>query len=62
MSLKLTPSVEAFRIAQKERNAIQHEKNMKKYSWIRETVNAYNDADETQIATVEAIINKKENK
>lgn len=39
--------------------AIAHEKSMDKYPWIRESVQAYRDADAVQIATVEAILRKR---
>ena len=45
--------------AQQERYAKEHEANIEKYPWIREAVNAYRDADEVQIATVEAILRKR---
>ena len=39
--------------------SIAHEKAIAKSPWIRESVEAYLDADEVQIATVEAILRKR---
>jgi hypothetical protein len=52
-------TLELLREAQQARYAKEHEANMAKYPWIREAINAYADADEAQIATVEAIVAKR---
>jgi hypothetical protein len=52
-------TLKRIRDEQQARYAIEHEKNMEKYPWIREAINAYADADEAQIATVEAIVAKR---
>ena len=59
MSLKLTPSVEALRVAQQERYAKEHEANMAKSPWIRETINAYRNATPEQIAKVQELLKKR---
>ena len=51
-------TLKRIRDEQQARYAIEHEKNMEKYPWIREAVNAYNDADEAQLATVAEITKK----
>lgn len=48
-----------IRKAQQERYAIQHELDMEKSPWIRESVSAYRNATPEQIAQVEAIVNKR---
>ena len=51
-----------IREAQQARYAIEHEANMVKYPWIRESVNAYRNATPEQIAQVEALIAKRAGK
>jgi hypothetical protein len=52
-------TLKRIRDEQQARYAKEHEANMAKYPWIREAINAYADADEAQIATVEAIVAKR---
>ncbi len=51
-----------IRAEQQARYAIEHEKAMEKYPWIRESVNAYRNATPEQIAMVEAIVAKRAGK
>ena len=52
-------TLEQYRIAQQARYAIEHEANMVKYPWIRESVNAYRNATPEQLAQVEALLAKR---
>jgi hypothetical protein len=52
-------TLEQYRIAQQARYAKEHEANMVKYPWIRESVNAYRNATPEQLAQVEALIAKR---
>jgi hypothetical protein len=51
-----------IRQEQQARYAVEHEKAMEKYPWIRESVNAYRNATPEQIAMVEAIVAKRAGK
>ena len=52
-------TLEQYRIAQQARYAKEHEANMVKYPWIRESVNAYRNATPEQLAQVEALLAKR---
>jgi ferritin-like metal-binding protein YciE len=52
-------TLEQYRIAQQARYAIEHEANMVKYPWIRESINAYRNATPEQLAQVEAMLAKR---
>ena len=56
---KLSPRLEEYRLAQQARYAKEHEANMVKYPWIRESVQAYRNATPEQLAQVEAILRKR---
>jgi hypothetical protein len=45
--------------AQQERYAKEHEANMEKYPWIKESIEAYRNATPEQLAQVEAILRKR---
>ena len=51
-----------IRAEQQARYAIEHEKAMEKFPWIRESVNAYRNATPEQIAQIEAIVAKRAGK
>jgi len=44
---------------QQARYKIEHEANMAKYPWIRESINAYRNATPEQLAQVETILRKR---
>jgi ferritin-like metal-binding protein YciE len=52
-------TLEEYRIAQQARYAKEHEADMVKYPWIRESINAYKNATPEQLAQVEAIVSKR---
>jgi hypothetical protein len=52
-------TLEEYRIAQQARYAKEHEADMVKYPWIRESINAYKNATPEQLAQVEAITSKR---
>ena len=52
-------TLEQYRIVQQARYKIEHEADMVKYPWIRESVNAYRNATPEQLAQVEAITSKR---
>jgi hypothetical protein len=52
-------TLEQYRIAQQARYAREHEANMVKFPWIRESVNAYRNATPEQLAQVEALLAKR---
>jgi hypothetical protein len=52
-------TLELLREAQQTRYAKEHEANMAKYPWIRESINAYKNATPEQLAQVEAIVAKR---
>jgi ferritin-like metal-binding protein YciE len=52
-------TLDEYRIAQQARYAKEHEADMVKYPWIRESINAYKNATPEQLAQVEAIVSKR---
>ena len=48
-----------IRQEQQARYAVEHEKAMEKYPWIRESINAFNNATPEQLAQVEATLRKR---
>jgi hypothetical protein len=52
-------TLDEYRIAQQARYAKEHEADMVKYPWIRESINAYKNATPEQLAQVEAITSKR---
>jgi len=50
------------RAEQQARYAVEHEKAMAKYPWIRESVQAYRNATPEQLAQIEAIVAKRAGK
>jgi hypothetical protein len=52
-------TLEQYRIEQQARYAKEHEANMERFPWIRESVNAYRNATPEQLAQVEALIAKR---
>ncbi len=55
----LSPQLEEYRLAQQARYAKEHEANMVKYPWSRESINAFNNATPEQLAQVEATLRKR---
>ena len=55
-------TLERIKQEQQERYALQHELDMAKSPWIRESVEAYFNATPEQIAMVEAIVAKRAGK
>jgi len=55
----LSPRLEEYRLAQQARYAKEHEANLAKYPWIKESVEAYRNATTEQLAQVEAILRKR---
>mgnify|MGYP000668982616 FL=1 len=55
----LSPRLEEYRLAQQARYAKEHEANMVKYPWIRESIEAYRNATPEQLAEVEATLRKR---
>ena len=55
----LSPRLEEYRLAQQARYAKEHEANMVKYPWIRESINAFNNATPEQIAKAQELLKKR---
>jgi hypothetical protein len=52
-------TLDEYRIAQQARYAKEHEADMVKYPWIRESINAYKNATPEQLAQVKTITSKR---
>jgi len=52
-------TLERLRAEQQARYKIEHEANMAKYPWIRESINAYRNATPEQLAQVQTILRKR---
>jgi hypothetical protein len=55
----LSPRLEEYRLAQQARYAKEHKANMVKYPWIRESINAFNNATPEQIAKAQELLKKR---